>query len=720
MSTDTVPGRASFAIKGMTCAACATRVERVLGKLPGVEKASVNLATERATVSGEPRWDAVFSAVERAGYTAVDPRAPAPASKDEGSLYAGRLRVAAVLTVPLAAVAMLHVHFTGNFAFQGALATAVLLTAGRPFFVNAWRLLLEKSANMDTLVALGTGAAYAYSWYTVATGGMHVYFEVVGVVVTLILLGKTLEERARKRAGDALRALAKLVPDTVALWEDGAERAVPLASVGPGDRLVVRPGDRVPVDGVVVEGASAVDESAVTGESIPVSRHEGDEVLAGTLVHEGRLLVEARRVGTDSTVGRIVSLVEEAQAKKAPMQRLADEVSAIFVPVVLVIAIATAAVHAYLGADAPGILLPAVAVLVIACPCALGLATPTAILVGTGRAAELGVLVRDVAALERAQKIDAMVVDKTGTLTLGQPGVSAITTLPGTTEAELLALAAAAERWSEHPLGKAIVREALARKLDVPATGRFEAPVGKGVQAAVGDRLVRAGTLGWLESSGIDVATLRPLAEVRAAAGDTVVGVAIDERALGVIGLADTLRPGAHAAVAHLRRLGIEVVLATGDHALAARPVAEALGIQRVLAAARPEDKVALVRELQTAGRKVGMVGDGVNDAPALAAADLSLAIGGGTDVAGETAAMTLVGGDISRVATAIEVGQATLRTIKQNLAWAFLFNVVAIPVAGAGWLSPMIASAAMAFSSVFVVTNALRLRRFGTRRAGE
>ncbi|MBM4366294.1 MAG: copper-translocating P-type ATPase [Deltaproteobacteria bacterium] len=720
MSPDTVPGRASFAVKGMTCAACASRVERVLGKLPGVERAVVNLATERATVTGEPRWDEVLAAVQRAGYRAVDPRAPAPRASGEESLYAGRLRVAAVLTVPLAAVAMLHLHFPGNFAIQGTLATAVLLTAGRPFFVNAWRLLLERTANMDTLVALGTGAAYAYSWYTVATGGMNVYFEVVGVVVTLILLGKTLEERARKRAGDALRALAKLVPDTVALWEGGTERAVPLSSIGPGDRLVVRPGDRVPVDGTVVEGASAVDESAVTGESIPVSRQPGDVVLAGTLVHEGRLLVEARRVGAESTVGRIVSLVEEAQARKAPMQRLADEVSAVFVPVVLVVAVLTAGVHAYLGADAPGILLPAVAVLVIACPCALGLATPTAILVGTGRAAELGVLVRDVAALERAQRVDTMVVDKTGTLTLGQPGVTAISPLPGTTEAELLALAAAAERWSEHPLGKAIVRAALARELDIPGTGRFEAPVGKGVQAAVGDRLVRAGTLDWLESSGIDPAALRPLAEARAKGGDTVVGVAIDDRPAGVIGLADTLRPGAAAAISHLRRLGIEVVLATGDHALAARPVAEALGIQRVLAAARPAEKVALVHELQAAGRRVGMVGDGVNDAPALAAADLSLAVGGGTDVAGETAAMTLVGGDIGRVATAIELGQATLRNIKQNLAWAFIFNVVAIPVAAAGWLSPMIASAAMAFSSVFVVTNALRLRRFGRRPAGE
>ncbi|MBM4392415.1 MAG: heavy metal translocating P-type ATPase, partial [Deltaproteobacteria bacterium] len=616
MNHDTVPGRASFAVRGMTCAACATRVERVLGKLPGVERVVVNLATERATVTGQPRWDEVFAAVQRAGYGAVDPRAPVTVATGDESLYAGRLRVAAVLTVPLAAVAMLHVHFPGSFAIQGALATAVLLTAGRPFLVNAWRLLLDKTANMDTLVALGTGAAYAYSWYTVATGGMNIYFEVVGVVVTLILLGKTLEERARGRAGDALRALAKLVPDTAALWEGGVEHAVPVASVGPGDRLVVRPGDRVPVDGTVVEGASAVDESAVTGESIPVSRQPGDVVLAGTLVHEGRLLVEARRVGTESTVGRIVSLVEEAQAGKAPMQRLADEVSAVFVPVVLALAIVTAAVHAYLGADAPGILLPAVAVLVIACPCALGLATPTAILVGTGRAAELGVLVRDVAALERAQRVDTVVVDKTGTLTLGQPGVTAIAPLPGITEAELLALAAAAERWSEHPLGKAILREALARALDIPTTGRFEAPVGKGVQAAVGDRLVRAGTLDWLESSGIDLAALRPLAEARARAGDTVVGVAIDDQPAGVIGLADTLRPGAPAAVSHLRRLGIEVVLATGDHALAAGPVAEALGIQRILATARPEDKVALVRELQAAGRKVGMVGDGVNDAP--------------------------------------------------------------------------------------------------------
>ena len=718
-----VPGRASFAVQGMNCSSCAQRLERALAEVPGVEHAAVNLATERATVSGNPQWDALWVATEGAGLKAVDPRAPAsgPAPDRAGGLRR-RLLVATVLTVPLAAVAMSHAEFEGNMFVQLFLSTLVLVTSGRDFFATAWALLRQRTANMDTLVALGTGAAYGYSVYSVATGSMHVYFEVVGVVITLILLGKYLEERARARAGSALRALAKLVPDNVALFEDGTERAVPVASIGPGDRVVVRPGERVPVDGEVIDGQSAIDESAVTGESVPVHRQAGDTVLAGTLVHEGRLLVEARKVGAESTVGRIVRMVEDAQGQKAPVQRLADQVSAVFVPVVLVIAVITAAVHAALGADGPGILLPAVAVLVIACPCALGLATPTAILVGTGRAAELGVLVRDVAALERTADVSVVVVDKTGTLTLGVPRVAGVRVAAGTTEAELLALAAAAERWSEHPLGRAIVREAAARGLEVPATGRFEAPVGRGVAAVVlglgkgPDRTVRAGTLAWLRSEGIDTTGIDADHQALADGGQSVVAVAVDDAPLGVVGLGDTVRPGAREAVDHLRQRGIAVVLATGDHAGAAAPVAAALGIERVVAGARPDDKVALVRSLQAEGQRVGMVGDGVNDAPALAAADLSLAIGGGTDVAGETAAMTLVGGDIRRVATAIDLGQATLRNIKQNLAWAFLFNVVAIPVAAAGWLSPVIASAAMAFSSVFVVTNALRLRRFGNQ----
>ncbi len=721
-ASDPIPGRANFGVQGMTCASCSQRLEKVLSRQPGVDSVQVNLATERATVIGTASWQRLLEATERAGFTPVDPRAPAaPASSAPKSTMQRRLVLSAVLTLPLAAVAMSHLHFPGNHELQLLLSSAVLLTAGRDFFVVAARLARHGAANMDTLIALGTGAAWSYSLYAMLTGAPHVYFEVVGVVVTLILLGKTLEERARARAGDALRALARLMPETVHLLEGQEEREVPFSAVGPGDRLVVRPGERIPADGLVVDGASSVDESAVTGESLPVLRELGAKVLGGTLLHEGRLVVEVRQIGADSAVGRIVRLVEEAQGSRAPVQRLADRVSAVFVPIVLGIAALTALGHALAGADAPGILLPAVAVLVIACPCALGLATPTAILVGTGRAAELGVLVRDVASLERARTVDVLVLDKTGTLTLGRPSVGALLPLPdsGLDPDGLLALAAAAERWSEHPVGQAILQEAQRRGLPIATIGRFTAPIGRGVVAALRgedgvERRLCVGSSTLLAEHGVPTEALDALALELEAEGNTVVRVALDAQPLGLIALADTIRPGAPGALREIRAMGIEPVLATGDQQGAADSVAKALGIEQVKAQVSPQGKADLVARLQGQGRTVAMVGDGVNDAPALALADVSIAIGGGTDVASETAAMTLVGGDIARVATALKLGQATLRIIRQNLFWAFAFNAVAIPVAAMGWLSPMIASGAMAFSSVFVVSNALRLKRFG------
>lgn len=721
-ATDTIPGRANFGVQGMTCASCSQRLEKVLSRQPGVDSVRVNLATERATVIGTASWQRLLEATERAGFTPIDPRAPvAPTAAAPRSTMQRRLLLSAALTLPLAAIAMSHQHFPGNHEVQLLLSTAVLVTAGRDFFVVAARLARHGAANMDTLIALGTGAAWTYSVYAMLSHAPHVYFEVVGVVVTLILLGKTLEERARARAGDALRALARLMPETVRLLEGEEERELPFSAVGPGDHLVVRPGERIPADGLVVAGASSVDESAVTGESLPVLREVGAKVLGGTLLHEGRLVVEVRQIGADSAVGRIVRLVEDAQGSRAPVQRLADRVSAVFVPIVLGVAVLTAIGHAVNGADAPGILLPAVAVLVIACPCALGLATPTAILVGTGRAAELGVLVRDVASLERSRTVDVLVLDKTGTLTLGTPSVGEVHPLAGAgLDADaLLALAAAAERWSEHPVGQAILREAQRRGLPIATIGRFTAPIGRGVVAALKgedgvERRLCVGSSTLLAEQGVPTEALDALAAPIEATGNTVVRVALDDEPLGLIALADTMRPGAAEALAGIRALGIEPVLATGDQPGAAATVASALGIAQVLAQASPQDKAALVARLQSEGRTVAMVGDGVNDAPALALADVSIAIGGGTDVASETAAMTLVGGDIARVATALRLGQATLRVIRQNLFWAFAFNAVAIPVAAVGWLSPMIASGAMAFSSVFVVSNALRLRRFG------
>ncbi|MSQ02167.1 MAG: heavy metal translocating P-type ATPase [Myxococcales bacterium] len=716
MPADPIQGRASFGVGGMHCGSCSARLERALSDVPGAATVTVNLATETATVHGTADWNAIFAATRTAGFEPQD-RRHRPASPTPAASERSHMPIAIALTAPLAVLGMAHIHEEPALLIQFLLATAVLVTAGADFYRQAFLLARRGSANMDTLIALGTAAAWGTSTWTWAHGGHQVYFEVVGVVITLILAGRWMERRARARAGESLRALAKLVPDTVRLLDGTAELEVALDSVTIGERLVVRPGERVPVDGLVVEGVSAVDESALTGESALVTRGVGSTVLGGSLLHEGRLLVEARRIGADSAIGRIVRMVEEAQAAKAKVQRLADRISAVFVPVVVVIAVLTAATHALLGHGAEASVLAAVAVLVIACPCALGLATPTAILVGTGRAAELGVLVRDVSALERARTVDTLVIDKTGTLTEGRPSVTSVACAPGADEAQVLALAAAAERWSEHPLGRAIREEAHRRGLAALGSEDFEAPIGRGVTALVhapsGPTDVRVGGRSFVH--GADGA-FEVEADRHGAAGSTVVWVSAGGRLLGIIALADTLRGGARDAVVALRKRGVDVILATGDQPAAAEAVAVALGLTRVHSALQPADKVALVRRLQAEGRVVAMVGDGVNDAPALAAADVAIAIGGGADVAQETAALTLVGGDIRRVVTALEISQATLRVIRQNLAWAFGFNILAIPIAALGLLNPMIASGAMAMSSVLVVSNALRLRHLGGR----
>ncbi len=700
----------------MHCGSCSARLERVLGEVAGATAVTVNLATETATVRGTADLNALFGATRAAGFEPYD-RRQRSTNPQPIAATTSYLPVAMALTAPLAILGMAHLHDEPALLIQFLLATAVLVTAGLDFYRQAFLLARRGTANMDTLVALGTAAAWGASTWTWAHGGHDVYFEVVGVVITLVLAGRWMERRARDRAGESLRALATLVPATARILDGDEELEVALDSVAIGENLVVRPGERVPVDGVVVDGVSAVDEAALTGESALVTRGVGSTVLGGSLLHEGRLVVEARRIGADSAIGRIVRLVEDAQAAKAPMQRLADRISAVFVPVVVVISVATATTHALLGHGAETSLLAAIAVLVIACPCALGLATPTAILVGTGRAAQLGVLVRDVAALERARRVDTLVIDKTGTLTEGRPSVTAVACAPDVDDALLLTLAAAAERWSEHPLGRAIVEEAARRGLPTLSSERFEAPIGRGVSAWVQGPagLVEVRVGGRAHTQAPDGAFAGE-ARAHGAAGCTVVWVAAGGRTVGIVALADTLRPGAHDAVGALRKRGVDVILATGDQPAAAGAVAAALGLTRVHSALQPADKVALVRSLQAEGRVVAMVGDGVNDAPALAAADVAIAIGGGADVAGEAAAMTLVGGDIRRIVTALQISQATVRVIRQNLVWAFGFNVLAIPIAAWGLLNPMIASGAMASSSVLVVANALRLRHLGGR----
>ena len=573
---------------------------------------------------------------------------------------------------------------------------------------------------MDTLVALGSAAAYFYSVAALAgwlpeTGE---YFETAAVILTLITLGKLLEARARGRSSEAIRRLMQLAPQTATLVQDDVERSVPVSALTVGDMVLVRPGGRIPVDGVVREGASAVDESLLTGESMPVDKVAGDEVVGATLNHQGRLVIEARRLGADSALAQIIRMVEQAQASRAPIQRVADRVSAVFVPIVLLLALLTFVGWLAIGqVSLAQALTHAVAVLVIACPCALGLATPTAIMVGTGLGAENGILFRNSAALEHTRQLQVIALDKTGTLTLGETQLMALLSQPGWTEAGLLRLAAGAERGSEHPLARALVQAAQQRGIKPGAPDQFTAEAGMGVRATVEGRAVLVGSLPWLEAEGIALDDgVKQKARSLQEQGQTAVAVAVDGQVAGVLGIADALRPESRAAVRALGAAGLDVVMLTGDNRRTAQAIADQLGIEEVRAGVLPDDKAAVIAQLQEGGRPVAMVGDGINDAPALAQADVGMAIGGGADIAMEAADLTLPGADPLAVARAIQLGRATMRTIYQNLFWAFIYNIILIPVAMLGALVPMLAAAAMAFSSVFVVSNSLRLRRLRLR----
>jgi Cu+-exporting ATPase len=771
-ATGTIPlGRVELPIEGMTCASCVNRIERFLRKVDGVDDATVNLATERATIiyqtdrvdletlghavtaaGYDPRLDLATTpgSVSRAATLATDVAAPVTtdprptvlvdATSDRDRRLADTWRrfvVAAVLTVPLllGLASMTIAPFLPDWLtdpwLQLALATPVQVYAGWPFTRGAIRAARHRSATMDTLVAIGTWAAYGYSLVLVlapTTGGMAMgtsapvlYFDTAAVIITLILLGRLLEGRARRRTSDAVRELVRLAPPVAHVVRDGRELEVAVEHVVPGDLLVVRPGERIPVDGLIVEGGSSVDESMLTGESLPVARGVGDQVVAGSLNTTGSFRFEAQRVGSDTMLAHIVALVEEAQGSRAPIQRLADSVTGWFVPAILVIAAATFAVWLLLG-PAPSLeiaLTNAVAVLIVACPCALGLATPTSVMVGTGRGAEQGILFRNGAALERLGAVRTMVLDKTGTLTLGEARVTDILLVPGTIDQpEVLRLAAAVEAGSEHPLGAAVVRharEAIDSKL-ADAEG-FEATPGRGVSAVVEGRTVLVGRRDWLASRGIAENDLDEASARLTAQGRTAVQVAVDGRLVAVIGIADTLRPSAVAAVARLREMGIEPVMLTGDQEATARAIAHQAGIDRFLADVLPDEKAAQVRRLQEHGA-VAMVGDGVNDAPALAAADVGVAMGGGSDVAVESASVTLTGSDLWQLVAAVDLSRATMRNIRQNLFWAFAYNTALIPLAAGvlypftgTLLDPMLAALAMALSSVTVVGNALRLR---------
>jgi Cu+-exporting ATPase len=740
--------RLDLRVTGMSCASCAANVERALKRVDGVRAANVNLATSRATVRFDPRRvDAgrIVRAVRDAGYDVPDP-AGDPERRGGEALRAeeecGTLKTSVIWGGALALVVFLGSmrHWfpwvpgvLQNPYVLWALATPVQFVLGRRFYKGAWGALRHRSADMNTLVAVGTTAAYVYSAAATAVPGLlrsaevepQVYFDTSAVIIVLILFGRMLEARAKGRTSDAIRRLMGLRPRTARILDAAGEREAPVEEVRVGDVLVVRPGEQIPVDGTVLEGRSSIDESMITGESLPADKGPGDAVIGATLNKWGSVRFRAAKVGEDTALAKIIRLVQEAQGTKAPIQRLADVIAGYFVPAVIGVAVLTFVVWSVFGPPPRLVfaLLNFVAVLIIACPCALGLATPTAIMVGTGKGAERGILIKSGESLETVHRVDTVVFDKTGTLTTGRPEttdiVPAAVSAAGMTSDRLLFFAASAEMGSEHPLGQAVVRGARARGIGVEHPGDFRALEGLGVEAAVEGARVIVGSRKLVEGAGIDVSPLAARADTLAGEGRTTAFVGVDGRLAGLIALADTIKPSARPAIEKLRGMGLAVIMLTGDNRRTAAAVAAEAGIGDVISEVLPGDKAEVVRKLQAEGKRVAMVGDGINDAPALAQADVGMALGTGTDVAMASADITLMTGDLAAVVSAFELSRRTIRTIKQNLFWAFVYNVVGIPVAAGVLypvfgllLNPMIASAAMAMSSVSVVSNSLRLRR--------
>lgn len=743
---------ATLKLRGMSCAACANNIEAAIRSTPGVASCSVNFGAEQAAVTyNASKTDiaAIQAAVDAAGYAALPMQENVLAVEEDTERRERRVEhrkltrktwvsciVSAVLVIgSLPMMTGLPMPFIPMWLHhpwvQFVLTTPVLFWGGGQFFVNAWKAFKHRTATMDTLVAVGTGAAYLYSlfptffpqWFVAQGLRPDVYFEAAAVIIALLLVGRLLENRAKGQTSEAIRKLIGLQAKTARVIRDGQEIDVAIAAVLVGDIILVRPGEKIPVDGKIVSGSSTIDEAMVTGESMPVTKHPGDEVIGATLNKTGSFQFRATRIGKDTFLAQIVKLVQQAQGSKAPIQRLADQVTGWFVPVVIAIAILTFILWFNIMGNVTMALITAVGVLIIACPCALGLATPTAIMVGTGKGAENGILIKGADSLELAHKLQTVVLDKTGTITQGKPTVTDYITVEGTAngnELRLLQLAASIERNSEHPLAEAVVQYAQSQQVELTEAHEFVAIAGSGVQGYVSDRFVQIGTHRWMTELNIDTSRLQHQWDRLESLGKTVVWMAIDGKVEGMMGIADAIKPSSVSAIRDLQRMGLEVIMLTGDNRRTAEVIAHEVGIHRILAEVRPDQKAATVATLQAEGKIVAMVGDGINDAPALAQADVGIAIGTGTDVAIAASDITLISGDLQGIVTAIQLSRATIRNIKQNLFFAFVYNIAGIPIAAGilyplfGWLlNPIIAGAAMALSSVSVVTNALRLRNF-------
>jgi P-type Cu+ transporter len=733
---DVVKGKAEFDLTGMTCAACANKIEKRLNKFDGVEKATVNLALETAVVEYNPEQVSVTEmkeAIKKLGYTLEQKKENAGEQVDhrqkEIEKQQGKFLFSAILSIPLLWAMVSHFEFTSfiwlpdmfmNPWIQLALATPVQFIVGRQFYVGAYKALRNKSANMDVLVALGTSAAYFYSLYlsisSIGSGAhmVELYYETSAVLITLILLGKLFEAKAKGRSSEAIKKLMGLQAKNATVVRDGQEMIIPIEEVLTGDIVYVKPGEKVPVDGEIVEGRSALDESMLTGESIPIDKTIGDTVIGSTINKNGFLKIKATKVGKDTALAQIIKVVEEAQGSKAPIQRLADVISGIFVPIVVGIAVITFLVwyFAVNPGDFADALEKFIAVLVIACPCALGLATPTSIMAGSGRAAEFGILFKGGEHLETTHRLDTVILDKTGTVTNGKPSLTDVILEEGMDEKEFLTLVGTAERNSEHPLAEAIVEGIKEKGINLGSSDTFEAVPGFGIQSTVNSKQLFIGTRRLMAKHSINVQEELAKMENLEKQGKTAMLVAIDGSYAGIVAVADTIKDTSKEAIARLHKMGLEVVMITGDNTQTAQAIANQVGIKKVIAEVLPEGKAEEVKKLQQAGKKVAMVGDGINDAPALATADIGIAIGTGTDVAMEAADITLIKGDLNSIADAIFMSKKTITNIKQNLFWALAYNVIGIPIAAVGFLAPWLAGAAMAFSSVSVVLNALRLQR--------